>query len=218
MSEKLRLYDYWRSSAAYRVRIALNLKGLAYGAVPVHLVRNGGEQRGSDFLALNPQGLIPVLVDGERVVRQSLAIIEYLDELHPTPPLLPATARDRARVRALAQTVACDIHPLNNLRVMQYLENELGASEPQRLAWMHRWMGDGFAAFEAQVVGHPSTGEFCEGELPGMADCCLIPQLYNARRFGMDLSAYPTLLRIEANCQKLPAFRDAVPEAQPDAG
>ena len=217
MSGKLRLYDYWRSSAAYRVRIALNLKGLEYESIPVHLVRNGGEQRHADFLALNPQGLIPVLADGERVVRQSLAIIEYLDELHPAPPLLPTTSRDRARVRALALTVACDIHPLNNLRVMQYMERELGAAEPQRLAWMQHWMAEGLAAFEAQVAGHPSTGEFCEGELPGLADCCLIPQLYNARRFGMDLSAYPTLLQIEASCQTLAAFRDAAPEAQPDA-
>ena len=180
-------------------------------------MRDGGEQRSAQFLALNPQGLIPVLVDGERVIRQSLAIIEYLDELHPAPPLLPSTARDRARVRALAQTVACDIHPLNNLRVMQYLEKELGASEPQRLAWMRHWMTEGLAAFEAQVADHPSTDNFCEGDLPSLADCCLVPQLYNARRFGMDLSAYPTLLRIEASCQKLPAFRDAAPEAQPDA-
>src|SRR5690606_31575818 len=152
MSGTLRLYDYWRSSAAYRVRIALNLKGLDYESVPVHLVRDGGEQRRSEFLTLNPQGLVPVLVDGERVVRQSLAIIEYLDELHPAPPLLPSTARDRARVRALAQIVACDIHPLNNLRVMQYLERELEATEMQRQAWMRHWMAEGLAAMEAEVV------------------------------------------------------------------
>lgn len=217
MNGKLRLYGYWRSSAAYRVRIALNLKGLEYESVPVHLVRDGGEQRGAGFLALNPQGLVPVLMDGERIVRQSLAIIEYLDELHPAPPLLPASARDRARVRALALAVACDIHPLNNLRVMQYLERELDAAEPQRLAWMRHWMAEGLAALEAQVAGHPSTGDFCEGELPSLADCCLVPQLYNARRFGMDLSAYPTLLRIEANCQALEAFDAARPERQADA-
>lgn len=217
MSGKLRLYGYWRSSAAYRVRIALNLKGLDYESVPVHLVRDGGEQHRPQFLEMNPQGLVPVLADGERVIRQSLAIIEYLDELHPAPPLLPSSSRDRARVRALAQTVACDIHPLNNLRVMQYLERELGADEAQRLSWMRHWMAEGLAAFEAQVAAHPSTGEFCEGELPGMADCCLVPQLYNARRFGMDLAAYPTLLQIDARCQELTAFRDAAPEAQPDA-
>ena len=217
MGGKLRLYGYWRSSAAYRVRIALNLKGLEYESVPVHLVRDGGEQHKAQFLEINPQGLVPVLVDGERIIRQSLAIIEYLDELHPAPPLFPSTSRDRARVRALALTVACDIHPLNNLRVMQYLERELGVAEAQRLAWMRHWMAEGLAAVEAQLEGHPSTGEFCEGELPGFADCCLIPQLYNAQRFGMDLSAYPTLLRIQASCQALTAFREAAPEAQPDA-
>ena len=217
MSGKLRLYGYWRSSAAYRVRIALNLKGLAYESVSVHLIRDGGEQHQPEFLAVNPQGLIPVLTDGGRVVRQSLAIIEYLDELHPEPPLLPANARDRARARAMALTVACDIHPLNNLRVMQYLEKDMGAAEQQRLDWMRHWMDVGLSSLEAQLVDHPSTGEFCEGEEPGLADCCLIPQLYNARRFDLDVSAYPTLQRIEANCTALQAFRDAAPEAQPDA-
>lgn len=217
MSGKLRLYGYWRSSAAYRVRIALNLKGLAYESVSVHLIRDGGEQHQPEFLAVNPQGLIPVLTDGGRVVRQSLAIIEYLDELHPEPPLLPANARDRARARAMALTVACDIHPLNNLRVMQYLEKDMGAAEQQRLDWMRHWMDVGLSSLEAQLVDHPSTGEFCEGEEPGLADCCLIPQLYNARRFDLDVSAYPTLQRIEANCNALQAFRDAAPEAQPDA-
>ena len=217
MSGKLRLYGYWRSSAAYRVRIALNLKQLPYEQVPVHLVRDGGEQHRPEFRALNPQGTVPVLQDGERSIRQSLAIIEYLDELHPDPPLLPSTARDRARVRAIAQAVACDIHPLNNLRVMQYLERELGVAADARSDWMRHWMAQGLEAIEAMLVGHPSTGDFCEGEMPSLADCCLVPQLYNARRFALDLSRYPSLLRIEANCQALDAFRAALPEAQPDA-
>lgn len=215
MSAQLKLLGYWRSSAAYRVRIALNLKGLPHENLPVHLVRNGGEQRQHAFLALNPQGLVPVLVDGQHTFTQSLAIIEYLEERHPTPPLLPASAIERAHVRALANLVACDIHPLNNLRVMQYLERELEASEPQRLAWMQHWMAEGFTAMEQRLAATAST--FCHGDSPGLADCCLIPQLYNARRFGMSLDAWPTLQRIEAACQNLAAFRDAAPEAQPDA-
>jgi len=217
MNGKLRLYDYWRSSASYRVRIALNLKGLAYQQVPIRLARDGGEQQQAAFLALNPQGLVPVLQHGERVVRQSLAIIEYLDEVQPSPPLLPGSARDRARVRAMAQLVACDIHPLCNLRVLGYLERELGVGEEARLAWMRHWIASGLAAFEAQVFEHPSTGDYCEGEMPGLADCCLVPQLYNARRHGLDLSPYPNLCRIDANCNALPAFDAARPERQPDA-
>lgn len=217
MKGKLRLYDYWRSSAAYRVRIALNLKGLDYEPVPIHLVRDGGGQHKAEFLKINPQGLVPALQHGERVVRQSMAIIEYLDEVHPAPPLLPGSARDRARVRGLAQLVACDIHPLSNLRVLGYLERELGADERARLAWMQHWMASGLAAFEAQVFEHPSTGDFCEGDMPGLADCCLVPQLYNARRHGMDLSPYPSLCRIDANCNALPAFDAARPERQQDA-
>ena len=217
MAERLRLYGYWRSSASYRVRIALNLKGLTCEQVPVHLVRDGGEQHRPAFLRLNPQGLVPVLQHGERIVRQSLAIIEYLDELHPKPPMLPTTARDRARVRALALLVACDVHPLCNLRVMQYLENELGVDARARRAWMLHWMQEGLASMEAQVHDNPSTGDFCEGDLPGLADCCLVPQLYNARRYELDLDPYPTLRRIEANCNALPAFDLARPERQPDA-
>lgn len=217
MAERLRLHGYWRSSASYRVRIALNLKGLAYEQAPVHLVRDGGEQHQSAFLKLNPQGLVPVLQHGERIVRQSLAIIEYLDELHPTPPLLPTTARDRARVRALALLVACDVHPLCNLRVMQYLENELGVDDAARRAWMLHWMHEGLTGMEAQVNDNPSTGDFCEGDMPGLADCCLVPQLYNARRYELDLRPYPTLCRIEANCNALTAFDLARPERQPDA-
>lgn len=217
MHGRLQLHGYWRSTAAWRVRIALNLKGLAYESVPVHLLRDGGQQHADAFRSLNPQELVPVLVDGERVIRQSLAIIEYLDELHPAPPLLPAGARDRARVRALALTVACDIHPLNNLRVLRYLEQPLEVAPAQREDWVRHWISEGLGAIEAMLAEHPSTGDFCEGDLPGLADCCLVPQLYNARRFGLDLAAFPSVLRIEANCNVLPAFRSAIPERQPDA-
>ncbi len=217
MSEMLSLYSYWRSSAAYRVRIALHLKGLAYAQQPIHLLNNGGEQRSAEFRELNPQALVPVLMDGERAVRQSLAIIEYLDESFPAVPLLPAMARDRARVRSLAQLIACDVHPLANLRVQQYLERELGVDQSGREAWSRHWIAEGLAAFEALVFDNPSSGEYCEGDIPGIADCCLIPQMYNARRLQMDLSPYPTLLRIEASCLALPAFQQAAPERQPDA-
>lgn len=217
MSEMLTLYSYWRSSAAYRVRIALHLKGLAYAQRPVHLLNNGGEQRSPEYLQVNPQALVPVLLDGERAIRQSLAIMEYLDESFPAIPLLPAMARDRARVRGLAQLVACDIHPLNNLRVLQYLEREFAVDQPGREGWSRHWMAEGLSAFEALVRDNPSTGDYCEGELPSLADCCLIPQLYNARRFKLDLSPWPNLLRIEANCLALSAFQQAAPERQPDA-
>lgn len=217
MSEPLQLYSYWRSSAAYRVRIGLNLKGLAYEIVPVHLVQDGGQQHTDAYRQLNPQELIPTLGHGQRRMGQSLAILEYLDEVWPEPPLLPATARARQRVRALALLVACDVHPLNNLRVLQYFEREWNVPLPERDAWVKHWIEDGFRAAEALLAGHPSTGDFCEGEAPTLADCCLIPQIYNARRFGVDMAAYPTLQRIEAACLALPAFDAARPENQPDA-
>ncbi|MCR6663398.1 MAG: maleylacetoacetate isomerase [Luteimonas sp.] len=217
MSDDLCLHSYWRSSAAYRVRIGLNLKGLRYDIVPVHLVRDGGDQRKPEFSETNPQRLVPVLQHGKRMLRQSMAILEYLDEMWPEPPLLPATARERQRVRALAQVVACDIHPLNNLRVMQYFEREWGVPQPEREEWIRHWIEDGFEAFESLLQNHPATGHFCDGHAPSIADCCLIPQVYNARRFGMDLSRYPTILRIEEACLALPAFDAARPERQPDA-
>ncbi len=217
MSDRLQLYSYWRSSAAYRVRIGLNLKGLAYDLAPVHLLRDGGEQHRPEFREANPQGLVPVLQHGQRMLRQSLAILEYLDEMWPRPALLPATARERQRARALAQLVACDIHPLNNLRVLQYFERTWGVPQPERDEWVRHWIGDGLAAFEAMLVDHPSTGQFCEGNAPTIADCCLVPQLYNARRFGVPLDAYPTIVRIEQACLALPAFDAARPERQPDA-
>lgn len=217
MTDRLRLHSYWRSSAAYRVRIGLNLKALAYDTVPVHLVRDGGDQHRPDYVDTNPQRLVPVLQHGQRMLRQSLAILEYLDEMWPEPQLLPSTARERQRVRALAQLVACDIHPLNNLRVLQFFERDWNVPQPERDNWVRHWMIEGFAAFEALLQHHPSTGEFCDGHAPTIADCCLIPQVYNARRFGVDLSPYPTIVRIEQLCLGLPAFDDARPENQPDA-
>ncbi len=218
VNETLTLYDYWRSSACYRVRIALNLKGLPYQARPVHLVNNGGEQHGAAYRQINPQETVPTLVDGERTIRQSLAIIEYLDaSFEGQMKLLPAVARDRARSRGLALLVACDIHPLNNLRVMQYLERELKVPQDQRERWTRHWMEEGFAAFEALVADHPSTGAYSEGDAPTLADICLIPQVYNAYRFGVDMAPYPTILRINEQCLSLPAFDAARPEKQPDA-
>ncbi|NOT87248.1 MAG: maleylacetoacetate isomerase [Lysobacter sp.] len=218
MTEGLRLYGYWRSSAAYRVRIGLNLKGLAYESVPVHLIRDGGEQHLPPFAQTNPQKLIPVFQHGERLIRQSLAILEYIDEVWSDAPLLlPAPARGRARVRSLSLMVACDIHPLNNLRVLQYLEREWHAPQPERDEWVRHWIREGFDAFEALLADDPATGTFCEGDQPTIADCCLIPQAYNARRFAVDLAPYPTIRRIEEACLALPAFDAARPERQADA-
>ncbi len=213
----IRLYSYWRSSAAYRVRIALNLKHTPHEIVPVHLVRDGGEQHAAAFAELNPQELVPVLMHGSRVLRQSMSIIEYLDETWPTPPLMPATARDRQRVRALAQMIACDVHPLNNLRVLQFFENTWNVPLPERELWIRHWIGLGLQAVETCLADHPSTGTFCDGEQPTMADCCLVPQAYNAERFGVDMAPYPTIRRIVQSCLALDAFQDARPENQPDA-
>jgi maleylacetoacetate isomerase len=214
----LTLHDYWRSSACYRVRIALNLKGLAYEQKPVHLARDGGEQHSAAYRGLNPQESVPVLADGDRVIRQSLAIIEYLDETYVDPPaLLPATARDRANVRALALLVACDIHPLNNLRVMQFLERDYGVAQCAREQWSRHWMEEGFRAFESILAQDAATGAYCHGDTPTLADACLVPQVYNANRFGVDMAPYPTIARINAQCLSLPAFDAARPENQPDA-
>ncbi len=213
----MRLYTYFRSSAAYRVRIALNLKGLAYEAAPVHLVRDGGEHRHPEYLALNPAGLVPALEDAGQVLTQSLAIIEYLDEIHPEVPLLPAGALDRARVREIAQAIACDIHPVNNLRVLQYLGRTLGATEAQRNAWYRHWVELGLSAVEARLARDEATAAFCHGDRPGLADCCLVPQVFNARRFDCDLSAMPTVCAIVDRCEALEAFQRAAPMAQADA-
>ena len=213
----MKLYTYWRSSSAYRVRIALNLKDVEYETVPVHLVRDGGQQKSAEYLEINPQGLVPALVDGDIVLRQSLAIIEYLDEKYPQPPLLPDSARARARVRSLAYLIADEIQPLNNLGVRQYLKHQAGLDQRQLDDWFRHWLTKGFAALEQLLSASAQSGQFCHGDTPGLADCCLIPQLYNARRFDFDLSAYPTLTRIEKNCSRSVAFQKAEPENQPDA-
>ena len=215
--DQLCLYSYWRSSASYRVRIGLNLKGLAYDIMPVHLLRDGGEQHAEAFHAANPQDLVPILQHGQRMLRQSMSILEYIDEIWPERPLLPATARDRQRVRALSQVIACDIHPLNNLRVLQYFEREWGVPQSERDGWARHWMVEGFRALETMLRDHPSTGTFCDGDVPTLADCCMVPQVYNARRFGIDMTPYPTMVRIEQACLELPAFDAARPENQPDA-
>jgi maleylpyruvate isomerase len=212
----MKLYGYFRSSAAYRVRIALNLKGLVSEATSLHLVK--GQQRATDYLALNPPGLVPALVTDEgKVLTQSLAIIDWLEETHPEPSLLPADALGRARVRGLALAIACDIHPLNNLRVLTYLTNTLGVSDEQKNGWYRYWIDTGFEALEQRLAGERETGRFCHGDTPTLADICLVPQVANARRFKMDLSPYPKIMGIDAACQALPAFADAVPEKQPDA-
>lgn len=212
----LKLYTYFRSSAAYRVRIALNLKGLHYESVPVHLLRDGGEQHSLDYARINPAELVPTLVDGEYALGQSLAVMEYLDEVHPSPSLLPGSALERARIRALAQSIACEMHPLNNLRVLQYLGREHQLDEAAKATWIRHWITLGFTALEAQLQ-HPSTGVFCHGDTPTLADCCLVPQLFNARRFATPLERFPTLCRIEAACLALDTFQRAAPEAQADA-
>lgn len=215
------LYTYFRSSTAYRVRIALNLKGLPYQAIPVHLLRNGGEQLLPAYREINPQALLPALIDdgGDgnegRVITQSLAIIEYLEEKYPSAPLLPAAPEERAAVRALALAIACEIHPLGNLRVLKYLENTLGVAPEKKLAWSRHWMREGLAALET-ALAKGGAGRFCHGDTPTLADCCLVPQMFNARRFEVDLSPYPTLVRIDAACAELPAFEQAHPTRQPD--
>ena len=211
----MKLYNYFRSSAAYRARIALNLKGIKPENVFIHLLKN--EQRTTEYLKVNPQGLVPTLVDGDEVITQSLAIIEYLDETHPEPPLLPGTAADRARIRSLALTIACDIHPIDNLRVLRYLTGVLGVSEDDKNKWYEHWVREGLNALETQLAGHPRTGRFCHGDTPTLADICLVPQLANARRVNMDIDEFPTIARIEVACQALPAFADAAPMKQPDA-
>jgi len=213
----LRLYTYFHSSAAYRVRIALNIKGLKYSSVPVHLLRNGGEQLSADYARLNPARQVPVLEDGGATLTQSIAIIEYLEETHPEPPLLPAGAAARARVRALALDVACDIHPLNNLRVRRYLSSALGLGDAQREDWIRHWIALGFEAIERSLAADGQSGDFCHGDYPTLADCCLVPQIANAQRVQLTLDAYPTLKRIHERCLQLRAFADAAPAAQPDA-
>ena len=211
------LYGYFRSSAAFRVRIALNLKGIVAEQKFVHLLRGGGEQHGSDYKAVNPQELVPTLVHDGQAIGQSLAIIEYLDEIEPEPPLLPREPRGRARVRQLAYIVACDIHPLNNLRMLLYLRDRFSIGEEARAEWQRHWIGLGFSTLETLLAQSPLTGTFCHGDAASLADICLIPQMANGRRVNLDLSPYPTLLRIEARALAHPAFEAALPKNQPDA-
>ena len=215
MANELTLHGYYRSSAAWRVRIALNLKGVPYRGVSKHLRK--GEQSAPEFRALNPQGLVPALdVPGAGVLTQSLAIMEWIEESFDGPRLLPGDAWDRARVRALAGIIACDVHPIQNLRVLQYVRREFGQEQPAVDAFARHWIALGLDAFEARLA-EPETGTFCHGDAPGMADAVLVPQLFNARRFGLDLAPYPRALRVEAACAALPAFVEAAPERQPDA-
>ncbi|HYH21629.1 MAG TPA: maleylacetoacetate isomerase [Azospirillum sp.] len=212
----MKLHNYYLSSASFRVRIALNLKGLPYEYLSHHLRRS--EHRSPEFLALNPQGLVPALeLDDGAVLTQSMAIIEYLEEAHPEPALLPHGLRERARVRALAQAIACDIHPINNLRVLKYLESPLGHEQEARDTWYRHWVTVGFDGLETELAGSPATGRFCHGDTPTLADVCLLPQVFNAQRFNTDLTPYPTIRRIAAECMTLPAFADAAPEKQPEA-
>ncbi len=214
----MKLYTYWRSSASYRVRIGLNLKGISYESCPVHLVRDGGEQMGEAYTAVNPQQQVPALeLDDGRVLIQSLAILEYLDELYPDQPFLPRDPVERGSCRALALLVACDIHPINNLRVLNYLTGKLGADENAKLTWYHHWIKTGLASMETLLAQANCHGPYSMGDTLSLADICLVPQLYNARRFNVDLSAYPLIRHIEAGCLKLSAFAEAVPEAQEDA-
>lgn len=212
----MKLHGYYRSSAAFRVRIALNLKKLSYERISHHLRK--GEQQAPSFLKLNPQGFVPALEDGPAVLTQSLAIIDYLDETHPEPPFLPRTPAGRARVRALALAVACDIHPLNNLRVLVYLKEVLKVTTAQHDAWYCHWINEGFNAIE-RMLQSSETGRFCHGNAPTLADICLVPQVFNAKRLmnDADLAVYPTLMRIFGECMKLDAFDSAQPSKQPDA-
>jgi len=210
----MKLYGYFRSSASYRVRIALNLKGLAYEGAFIHIRK--GEQSEPEYLRLNPMAVVPSLQDGPHVLTQSLAIMEYLEETHPEPPLLPKAPLARARVRAIALAIACEIHPINNLRVLGYLQQELKLGEAARDAWYKHWVEVGLRAVEAMLAGHPDTGTYCHGESPTIADACLVPQLANARRFNCDLGECRTIVAIEQACQRLEAFQKAAPQNQPD--
>jgi maleylpyruvate isomerase len=210
----LTLYSFFRSSAAYRVRIALDLKGLSYGTVAIHLQKEGGLNRKPAYRAVNPQMRVPALkLDSGEILTQSLAIIEYLDELHPQPPLLPRGAVERAKVRALAQLVACDIHPLNNVAPLRYLKNELGQDQAKIDAWYQHWIVEGFEAIEAMIAG----GRYAFGDEVTLADICLVPQVANARRLKVPLDRFPKIVLVDAACAKIPAFEKARPENQPDA-
>ncbi|MBI2379270.1 MAG: maleylacetoacetate isomerase [Gammaproteobacteria bacterium] len=211
----LKLYSYWRSSASYRARIALHLKELPFETLPVHLLKDGGEQHKAEYRAVNPQGFVPCLVDGELVLNQSLAIVEYLDEAYPAKPLLPTNPALRAKARAMAYVLACDTHPMNNLKVLKYLSGELGVSDEQKSAWIQHWIAEGLKPLEQMLAA--TAGRFSIGDAPGLVDTCIPPLIYSAERFGCDLSAYPIVMRIQANLLELPAVQAAHPQNQPDA-
>lgn len=213
----MKLYNYFRSSASYRVRIALQLKGLPYEYIGVHLTKGGGEQLAASFRALNPEALVPVLDDDGTLLTQSLAIIEYLEETHPEPPLLPRDPVERAYVRAIALAVACDIHPLNNLRVLRYLVRTLGVSEEQKDSWYRHWVEEGLAAIEARLLATARTGRYTLGDQVSLADVLLVPQIFNAQRVNSRLDRVPRIMRIFEHCMQLPAFVEAQPSNQPDA-
>ena len=216
-SKNLVLHNYFRSSAAYRVRIAMNLKGLDYEYLSVHLTREGGMQFKDSYTALNPQQLVPLLDDDGFQLSQSLAIIEYLDEKYPSIRLLPDSLHGRARVRQLTLAIACDIHPLQNLRVLKYLTGKLGLTEENKAEWIKNWLELGLAALEADLARAPTRGKFCFGDTPTMADCALVPQLFSAARFNVDMQPYPTLRSIYETCEALPAIAAAHPARQPDS-
>ncbi|WP_197329687.1 maleylacetoacetate isomerase [Ralstonia syzygii] len=211
----IKLYNYFRSSASFRVRIALEVKGLPYDYAPVHLLK--GEQSAPDFVKLNPDALVPVLCDGTEVLNQSLAIVEYLEETHPEPTLLPGSAADRAHIRAIALAIACDIHPLNNPRVLKYLKHTFSVDDDARNDWYRYWVRLGFAALDTRLSQSPRTGAYCVGDTPTLADLCLVPQVFNGKRFDVAVEDYSTLARIFAHCMAQPAFQRAAPAAQPDA-
>jgi maleylpyruvate isomerase len=213
----MRLYSYFRSSAAYRVRIALNLKGLAYEYAPIHLLRDGGQQLKPEYRELNPDGIVPTFVDGDNVLTQSLAIIEYLEETHPEPALLPGTPLDRAFIRSIALQVACEIHPVDNLRVLKYLKHTLKVGDEAKDAWYRHWLESGFESLEKRLANDPRVGKLCFGDTPTLADLCLVPQVFNARRFNIDMSRYPTIERIADHAAQIDAFARAAPGQQPDA-
>ncbi|NUX98852.1 maleylacetoacetate isomerase [Paraburkholderia youngii] len=213
----MKLYSYFRSSASYRVRIALALKKLPFEYEAIHLLKDGGQHLHDAYRKINPDGIVPALVDAPNVLTQSLAIIEYLDELHPTPPLLPTDPADRAYVRAVALQVACEIHPVNNLRVLRYLKDQIGISDEQKAAWYKHWIDVGFSSLEARLAQEHRVGGFVFGDAPTLADICLVPQVWNAKRFAIPLDPYPTIERLARNAMALAPFMQADPANQPDS-